>query len=145
MDVSLETKIEGEIDFDGMISKLEGLDGRKVDAGLFSGENQKKAMWNEYGTSRGIPARPFLRNTLYENEARFGPYIAPFITNILNGGSGETVLSELGQFMAMSIKRTIAAGGFAPNAPATVAQKGHGKPLVDTGSMYGSIDWRVAK
>lgn len=145
MDVSFETKIEGDAGFDAMISKLEGLDGRKVEAGLFGGENQKKAMWNEYGTSRGIPARPFLRNSLYENEARFGPFIAPMIADILNGGSGELVLSKLGQFMAMSIKRTIAAGGFAPNAPSTVAHKGHSKPLVETGSMYGSIDWRVSK
>ncbi|MHC3376861.1 hypothetical protein [Ligilactobacillus equi] len=44
--------------------------------------------------------------------------------------------------MVMSIQRTIVSGGFAPNAPATVAKKGHGKPLIDSGSMYGSIEWR---
>ena len=45
--------------------------------------------------------------------------------------------------MQMSIQRTIAAGGFAPLAASTIAKKGHSKQLIDSGSMYGSIDWRA--
>ena len=44
--------------------------------------------------------------------------------------------------MVMSIQRTIASGGFVPNAPGTIAKKGHSKTLIDTGEMYGAIDWR---
>ena len=144
MEVSIEVTKEGDAGIDEMLANLRALDGMKVEAGVFGGFDQKKALWQEYGTSRGIPSRPFLRNTLYENEGRFASYIAPFIQGVLEGASADSVASALGPFMAMAIRRTIAAGGFAPNAPSTVARKGHSKPLIETGSMYGSIDWRRA-
>ena len=126
MEIKITTSVEGDSGLDRMISNLKLLDNTAVEAGLFGGFEAKKAMWQEYGTSRGIPSRPFLRNTLYENEARL-------------------VYSTLGPFMVMSIQRTIAAGGFAPLSPVTIARKGHSKPLIETGSMYGSIEWRVSR
>ena len=43
-------------------------------------------------------------------------------------------------------KRWISDGGhLAPNAPATIEKKGSSKPLVDTGSMLGSITYAVRK
>ncbi|MHC3376860.1 hypothetical protein [Ligilactobacillus equi] len=71
MEIQLTTSVSGDLGITEMIQKLEQLDGTKVEAGLFGGMNQNKAIWNEYGTSRGIPARPFLRTALYENEGRF--------------------------------------------------------------------------
>lgn len=138
----MDCQIEGDIDFDGMISRLRAVDGTKVSAGLFGGEAAEKAMYNEYGTSRGIPARPFLRNTLYEHDARWGVFIAPKIAALLDGGSSGEIVSELGNLMANDIKGTIAAGGFAALSPATIAKKGSSKPLVDTGDMFGSITWK---
>ena len=143
MNISVEGSVEGDLGIEKMITNLRELDGKAVEAGVFGGFDQKKAMWQEYGTSRGIPSRPFLRNTLYENEGRFANYVAPFIANILNGGSADGVINALGPFMQMSILRTIAAGGFAPLAASTIAKKGHSKQLIDSGSMYGSIDWRA--
>ena len=145
MQINITTSVEGDSGLDRIINNLKLLDNTAVEAGLFGGFEAKKAMWQEYGTSRGIPSRPFLRNTLYENEARFANYIAPFIIDVMNGGSAEMVYSTLGPFMVMSIQRTIAAGGFAPLAPVTIARKGHSKPLIETGSMYGSIEWRVSR
>lgn len=142
MNVEMDCQIEGDIDFDGMISRLRAVDGTKVSAGLFGGKAAEKAMYNEYGTSRGIPARPFLRNTLYEHDARWGVFIAPKIAALLNGGSADGIVSSLGSIMANDIKGTIGAGSFAANAPSTIAAKGHSKPLVDTGDMYGSITWK---
>ena len=142
MDISVITEVTGDANVGRMMADHKALDGTEVEAGLFGGFAAKKAMWNEYGTSRGIPARPFLRTALYENEARFASYVAPYVAGIMNGASLVTVPSALGPFMVQSIRRSIAAGNFAPLAPVTVAKKGHAKPLLDTGDMYGSIDWR---
>lgn len=141
MDVEIETTVEGEIDFKGMIRRLKELDGKKVTAGLFGGMSQKKAMWNEYGTSRGIPARPFLRNTLYEQAPHWGDFIAPKIAALLDG-AGADPIPALGKEMVDSLHKTIDAGNFAALAPSTVARKGSAKPLIDTGDMYGSISWK---
>ena len=65
MNISVEGSVEGDLGIEKMITNLRELDGKAVEAGVFGGFDQKKAMWQEYGTSRGIPSRPFLRNTLY--------------------------------------------------------------------------------
>lgn len=143
MDISISGGLEGDLGIEKIINNLKEVDGKGVEAGIFGGKNQKKAMWQEYGTSRGIPARPFLRNTMYENEARFAAILTPYIQNVMEGGTADEALSSLGQFMVMSIQRTIASGGFTPNAPSTIKKKGSSKPLIDTGSMYGSITFNV--
>ncbi|KRK40801.1 hypothetical protein [Loigolactobacillus bifermentans] len=141
MEIGFETSIEGNIDFDGMISRLKEIDGKKVTAGLFGGFAQKKAMWQEYGTSRGIPSRPFLRNTLYQKSASWSAFVGPKIVALLEGG-GANFMPELGKKMVDDIHATIDGGGFAPLAPATIQRKGSSKPLVDTGGMYGAVSFR---
>lgn len=60
MDISFSTEVESNVDeLDEAIARLEQLDGKIAEAGLFGGFAAKKATWQEYGTSRGIPARPF--------------------------------------------------------------------------------------
>lgn len=143
MEISISGGLEGDLGIDKMINNLKEVDGKTVEAGIFGGFEQKKAMWQEYGTNRGIPSRPFLRNTMYENEARFASFILPYIQNVLEGGSPDAVFDALGPFMVMSIQRTIAAGGFTALAPSTIKKKGHSKPLLDTGAMYGAITWNL--
>ena len=143
MDIKMVVEVSDDGGIDKMISNLKGLDGTEVEAGLFGGFAKNKAIWNEYGTSRGIPARPFLRNTLYGNEARFAQFVTPFVEDILNGASVGVYASNLGNFMVSRIRQTIDEGNFVPLAPSTVAKKGHSRPLIDTGDMYGSIDWRA--
>lgn len=140
MEVSIETEVTGEIDFNGMISRLKAIDGQEVSAGLFGGFAAKKATWNEYGTSR-MPARPFLRNTLYEREREWGVFLGPKLIAVLDGANVD-VVAMLGPQMVKSIRSTINAGNFAPLAASTIAKKGHSKPLIDTGDMYGAISWR---
>lgn len=143
VEINLESSITGDIDFDGMINRLSAVDGQSASAGLFGGFAAEKAMWNEYGTSRGIPARPFLRNTLYENEAAWSVFIGPKIAALISHPAN--VQQSLGQKMAADIRRTIDRGGFAPLAPATIAKKHSDKALVDTSDMYDSITWRKGK
>ena len=66
----------------------------------------------------------------------------PYLQNVLEGGSADGVFDALGPFMAMSIQRSIASGGFAALAPSTIKKKGHSKPLLDTGAMYGAVTWK---
>ena len=142
MGIEASGEMSGELDLEKQIAELRKLDGMTLEAGLFDGQTQKEAVWNEYGTSRGIPARPFLRNTMYENAHRFSASIAPFAAGILGGCTADEVADKLGPFMAIAIRRTSAAGGFVQNAQSTVRHKGHSKPLIDTGAMYGANDWR---
>jgi hypothetical protein len=142
MEIGFEVTTEGEDGLDKMITALKEIDGKKVSAGLFGGFAAQKAMWQEYGTSRGIPARPFLRNTLYQNAPKWSAFIAPLILQAMLSGNGGAIMSKLGQKMVDDIHRTIDAGNFAPLAPATIAKKGHAKPLIDSGDMYGSVEWR---
>lgn len=87
MDISFSTEVESNVDeLDEAIARLEQLDGKTAEAGLFDGFAAKKTTWQEYGTSRGIPARPFLRNTQYENENQWGQKIAKILFKYLKVG-----------------------------------------------------------
>ena len=142
MEISVSGGIDGDPGIGKMINNLKELDGKSVEAGYFGGFAQKKAMWQEYGTSRGIPSRPFIRNALYDNENRFVSFILPYIQDILEGGSADGVFDALGPFIVMSIKISISSGDFIALAPSTIKKKGHSKPLIDTGAMYGAVSWK---
>lgn len=144
VEVNVDTEITGDVDFDGMIARFQALDGTSAEAGLFDGFAAEKAMWNEYGTSRGIPARPFLRNTLYEQSAAWSVFIGPKIAALVDHPTAR-IQQSMGQKMAADIRKTIDRGGFAPLSPATIAKKHSDKALVDTSDMYNSITWRKEK
>lgn len=140
MTLSFESSIESNFDLDDMIARLEAIDGRKAEAGVFGGFASKKALWNEYGTSRGIPARPFLRNTQYENERKWASEVGGNVLKVFTGNLSTTALmSELGSKMASDIQKTIRAGNFAPLASSTISRKGSSQPLIDTGNMIGAV------
>ena len=91
---------------------------------------------------RVVAYRHVLFCVLHKRTCRYANFIAPFVAQVLEGGPAENIGERLGKFMVMSIQRTIASGGFTPNAPGTIQKKGHSKTLIDTGEMYGAIDWR---
>lgn len=140
MEIGFNTTIEKNFDFDEIIARLKTVDGKKVEAGIFGGFAQDKAMWNEYGTSRGIPARPFLRNSQYEHESEWSQQVGRDMVNVFRGTiSGQSVGVKLGKKMADDIKSTIDSGNFAALALSTITRKGSSRPLIDTGDMRGSI------
>lgn len=140
MEVDFNTTIEKNFNFDDIIGRLRSVDGQKVEAGIFGGFAQNKAMWNEYGTSRGMPARPFLRNTQYEHESEWSQQVGRDMVNVFRGSiSGQSVGVKLGKKMANDIKSTIDAGNFAALALSTIKRKGSSQPLIDTGDMRSSI------
>lgn len=99
------------------------------------------AFWNEYGTAT-VPPRPFFRNTIAEHKDEWPKQAAEMLE--ANGGDVRQALADMGEVVKGQIKMTIQDFREPPNAAATVKQKGFDKPLIDTGTLWRSIDYEVA-
>lgn len=102
------------------------------------------AMWNELGTVN-IPSRPFLRNSVDENENKIKSFLKSKKNDIVNGVSAEQILKEIGLFQKNLIQEKITEGDFTPNAPSTIKKKGSSKPLIDTGRMRQSVNYVIQR
>ena len=106
---------------------------------------QDYAIFNEYGTSR-IPARPFFRLSVGTANAQdeIKEYMKSQVEQIIQGGiTGQQAYENLGTFVVQKIKKTIASGNFAALNSQTIKKKGHSKPLMDTHSLYNSINYEI--
>ena len=92
------------------------------------------AAWNELGTER-MPSRPFLRKSVDENESKINAFLQSKKKDLVRGVSAEQDL----------IQEKITDGDFAPNAEATIRQKGSSKPLIDSGRMRQSVNYVIQK
>jgi hypothetical protein len=109
-----------------------------------SASNIEKALWNEFGTSRGIPERPFMRNTMRNNRAKYQNALKATASAILTGGiTTGAVLSRLGILAQGDIQAEITTLNTPANAPSTVKAKGSSKPLIDTGAMRQAVTWAL--
>ena len=101
--------------------------------------------------SHNIPARPVLRPAIADDGTK--QKIEKLMKDgmeaaLLHGDTNKAEQSfhKAGMVGRDACKKWITDGGhLAPNAPATVARKGSSKPLIDTGSMVGSITYAVRK
>ena len=99
-----------------------------------------KAYANEYGTSRGIPSRPFMRQTFERVKNKVKNIIAKELNMIYAGSSTAKIsISRLGEWYVGEVKRTFKTGNFVPNDPKTVKSKRSSKPLIDTGELRNSV------
>lgn len=132
--------------------------GRKVvqvgfPAGKADGAVIERGIFNEFGTSRGIPERPFMRNAMRDNKAKYTAGMAKSAKSILEasvkGGAGagskalRQTLSKLGIAAQADIQGSITSLMSPPNAPSTIRQKGSSKPLVDSGAMRQAVTWKI--
>lgn len=121
------------------------------------------ARWNEFGTKAGIPQRPFMQRSMFENEKKWIEQLRTLVQRELDKGKHADIdkaLKLFGEIAKGDIQRTILAGGFTPNSKITieggwmrnkktgkpfyVKGKGRGKlPLIDTGIMISSIQSRT--
>ena len=107
---------------------------------------EEYAVFNEYGTSLGIPARPFFRLSVKTSRAQkeIKEYMKAQLEMVISGEmTGEEAYNNLGTFLVQKIKKTIMSGSFAANKDATVKKKGQSTPLVDTHSLYNSISYEI--
>lgn len=105
----------------------------------------EKAVFNHFGTSNGIPERPFLSLAIKENTEKYRAAIKKNAAPILRGDVDETVLlKKLGVVAQGDIQEKITSLRTPPNADQTIQRKGSSNPLIDTGEMRQSVTWRLA-
>ena len=148
----MTTVIDRDLGWSDLVREARKLDGLEVSAGILenSGNYAKGqslvdvAIWNEYGTSR-IPSRPFIRISSDDNRNAWGKLAENCAGKVLRGNmSARSAGEAVGQQMVKDIKKVFGdKGKLAPNAPSTIKKKGHDKPLIDTGKLRDSVNYRV--
>lgn len=116
----------------------------EVAAGIFSNSHPveaKRAIFNEFGTSIA-PSRPFVLPTFEANKRGMQKYIVGALRKNKNP---EDFLMDLAQDMADKIQSKIIGQRFKKLADSTIARKGHGVKLIDTGEMYDAVIARRLK
>lgn len=117
----------------------------KIEVGFFEGEKYpdgksvaEVAAFNEFGGGH-TPPRPFMR-TLVQNHRKIWRKILQ--DELPKEDDAHTALATLAEYMVDDLKDYIKIWTYPPNAPSTIAKKGFNDPLVDTGRMMDSVDWR---
>lgn len=144
---------DSDLGWNRIVKNLQRLDGTEISAGILqsAGSYSKGqslvdvAIWNEYGTQK-IPSRPFIRIASDQNRRKWERLSADCINEILDGS--RTRPGYIGKRIGKAMKADIQAvmgdkSKLAPNAPSTIKKKGHDKPLIDTGKLQSSVDYRV--
>lgn len=96
------------------------------------------ASLNEFGTY-DIPPRPFFRNAINKNSDKWGKV---FLQG-MQKQSARNAFGLLGERIRKDIIQSINDTNEPPNSPVTIARKGSSKPLVDTGLMRASVNYRI--
>jgi hypothetical protein len=96
----------------------------------------------EWGApSRHIPPRPFFRTMI---AAQKDGWPAALDKNLqAHDYDARTALSLMGEGIAGQLRQSIVDTNDPPNAPSTIARKGHDKPLVDSGYMLQRVDYEI--
>jgi hypothetical protein len=100
------------------------------------------AAMNEFGVpAHNQPPRPFFRDMIAAKSPDWGVTMGALLK--ANDGDGNKVLALMGDGIAGQLRDSIVALTSPPLSPTTVARKGSSKPLVNTGVMLQSVDYRV--
>lgn len=98
---------------------------------------------NEFGTIR-IPERSFMRSTFDEEKESINKKGEVFYRRIIDlQETAESALNKLGIWFVSKVKRKITTLNTPPNAPSTIRRKDSSNPLIDTGQMRASIQYKV--
>ncbi|EDK9115146.1 hypothetical protein GHK77_08705 [Campylobacter jejuni] len=150
----MKSEIQGLNDFDlqkeidKKLNNLISSSNKRLEVGFFetakyeNGEHVANvAKIQEYGTLK-IPARPFFRNAIAKNGAKWLTFMKNQFTSNQNLDLSLNQAGELARGdIVMSIMRT----NTPPNSDATIKAKGSSKPLIDTGFMRNSVTFKVVK
>lgn len=122
----------------------------QVHVGFPAGESDSdivaRAVWNHYGTSRGIPARPFMFNAIRKNKSKINRYLKSVTPDILSGKMEiGMAMSRLGILVQGFIQDEITRLRNPPNTAETIRKKGSSNPLINTGEMRGAVTYKVKK
>lgn len=143
-EVQLMVKVINHVNIDKILKDIASLDGTVVSAGVMDSKNATKAAINEYGTSK-IPQRPFMRTATTRHGKSWGSKSAKAVKSVMKGMPISQVTELVGMQMKADISSTLTNGPWTPNAPSTIAKKGSSRPLIDTGELRASINYKVDK
>ena len=129
-----------------IVYELEGLEKLDKELKYLQTHAVKVGVLGDGSNNGGIPPRPFFRLSVgtanAQNEIK--EYMKSQVEQIIQGGmTGQQAYENLGTFVVQKIKKTIASGNFAALNPQTIKKKGHSKPLMDTHSLYNSINYEI--
>ena len=97
---------------------------------------------DEFGDpAYNVPPRPFMRGTVNDHEAEWGPQLALYLKQF--DWDAEIALGAMGYVIKDQIKEAILDFSDPPNALRTIRKKGFNDPLIETGGMYDSVDWDI--
>lgn len=142
--------VKGDDDYRALMKRIEGLKQVYVVVGFQDTAQYPDgtsvvfvAICNEYGTE-DIPARPFFAPAIDENESQIQAWREDLIGQYLDGKlSLRAMLEELGKRVVKLVQDKIRSNVPPPNAPSTVAKKGHSQTLVYTETMLKSVTYKV--
>ncbi len=122
-------------------------------SGAVGGDIVMRAVWNEFGTRGGasgggwggpVPERPCMRLAFSQNRGDYRKMMVASVRGIVTGRLGMSdALNALGERGSSDIKKMIDAGVGPVNAWTTVALKGHGFTLYQTGQMQAAATFEV--
>lgn len=116
-----------------------------VAVGFFDEHNATKAAVNEFGVpENNIPERPFMRTALDAKALKYFFMIEEGLGEVVDGkGNPKAIPIKVGIEARNDIINSIHSGSWAPNKASTIENKGSSKPLVDTGEMQQSVEFKV--
>ena len=106
---------------------------------------QDYALWNEYGTIY-IPSRPFFRKALISRKAQreITEFMQALFNSVIQGSmTGEQMLRAVGDHCKARLVESIKNGGWQSNKASTLKYKNQSQPLIDSGTLIGSIDYEI--
>ena len=159
----MDITISGTDNLKNFVKKLkEQLQDSILEVGFLDSENATKAAQNEYGgyfkvdadykekalkkgvhlsDYIGIPARPFMQNSIKSYASAWGKQLAAQIPE--QEYNIKKALGILGTRMVADVKNTIKDGSYIENSPQTIKIKGFDKPLIDTGAMLNAVTYEI--
>lgn len=122
----------------------------RIDVGVLDGDAPHGAVtmgelaaWMEFGTET-IPERSFIRAWFDAAEPHLREDLRKLMESVVAGKrTKEEALELLGMRAVGQIQERISAGVPPENAPSTIAKKGSATPLIDSGALRSSINFRV--
>jgi hypothetical protein len=105
--------------------------------------NAQLAYIHEHGApGANIPARPFLRPPIEDNDAKLVEILTKGLKRALNTlvvSDVDVAYERTGLAAVGMVQNYMSTGRFTPLKPATVRRKGSSQPLIDTGQLRQSV------
>lgn len=158
MTIKFKVKKTGNY-FDKLVKGIKDLNGESVQIGHFGPEKHSDTdltyaelmAIHHNPTANGLswPPRPVLDILFAKNLNLDSPAIKKIIKKYNkmdpSDATNRMLLDELGEYFREEEKKIFGSSELAPNAPATIAQKGSNNPLIETGELREKTAYKTSK